>query len=63
MAANVTIKCPQCEYRGGVRLLGGDEDEIGLARNELNEEHPNHNNTKWKYIEERLKEDKPSSNN
>jgi len=55
MAANVSIRCPQCHYRANVRLLGGDEDEIGLARNELNEEHPNHHDkTKWKFIMERL---------
>jgi hypothetical protein len=53
MAANVTIKCPQCDYRAAVRLLGGDENEISLARNELDAEHPQHDSGTWKYIEER----------
>jgi hypothetical protein len=53
MAASVTVRCPECDFRAAVRLLGGDEDEIGLARAELKTEHPDHTSTQWKFIEER----------
>jgi hypothetical protein len=50
MAANIIIKCPQCDYQTSLRFDPGPENDApAQATAEVNAEHPTHDSKSWKF--------------